>query len=165
MGIEIGEAAVITAVKLKGQHIEIHLNGGGLGTFEDNLLGVKKSASGKNPGGSRINVRFNRPLTYGDIQDLERIASCIEPVVDSSSIHQVAKLNAIPEAFKRAAEDGQVVQGMDKATVFAIMGEPKNKNVDMSGDVPIEKWQFDLANLKTRVVTFMQGIVVKVMEF
>ena len=166
MGIDVGDAAVITTVKLKSEHIEIHLNGGGAGTFGDVMLGVDRSSqSGKVPGGSRINLHFNRPITFEDIQDLNRLASYLEPVVDPSAINQAATLAAIPEAFKRAAEDGQVVQGMDKATVFAIMGEPKNKNVDMSGDVPIEKWQFDLANLKTRVVTFMQGIVVKVMEF
>jgi len=166
MGIDVGDAAVITNVKLKSEHIEIHLNGGGAGTFADNFLGVDRSSEGgKVPGGSRINLHFNRPITFEDIQDLSRLASYLEPVVDPSAINQAAALAAIPAAFKRAADDGQVVQGMDKATVFAIMGEPKNKNVDMSGDVPVEKWQFDLANLKTRIVTFMQGIVVKVTEF
>src|SRR5207245_1665401 len=32
VGIEVGDAATVTAVYLKEKHIEIHLNGGGFGT-------------------------------------------------------------------------------------------------------------------------------------
>jgi hypothetical protein len=57
------------------------------------------------------------------------------------------------------------VVGMDKTTVFAILGEPKQKLVDMSSDPPSEKWQYDIAEMKTRVVTFKGGKVFKVDEF
>src|SRR2546426_4132072 len=38
VGIEVGDAAAVTAVKLRGNHIEIHLNGGGVGTAGDGFF-------------------------------------------------------------------------------------------------------------------------------
>src|SRR5450759_1327609 len=37
---------------------------------------------------------------------------------------------------------------MDKKTVFAILGEPKAKTVDVSGEDLLEKWQYELKDLK-----------------
>ena len=56
VGIDIDEAAVVTDVKLKGKHIEIHLNGGGRGTLGDQLMEVSTTAGtgAKQAGGSRI---------------------------------------------------------------------------------------------------------------
>ena len=68
IGIEIGDKASVTDVKLKDKSLEIHLNGGGAGTFADSLLtsdakkARRESAGGKVPGGSRINLRFDRPI-------------------------------------------------------------------------------------------------------
>jgi hypothetical protein len=171
VGIEVDEKASVTNVKLKGNMIEIHLNGGGAGTIGDVLMtssakkAMREAGTGKAPGGSRINLRFGRDITEEDIRDLDRLVSYLEPVVDASSLRQAAKKNAIPDEFKEAAAKGQIVAGMDKTTVFAIMGEPKNKTVDMNADPPVEKWQFELADLKTRIVTFKQGKVTKVDEF
>lgn len=171
VGIEVDDAATVTAVVLKEKHIEIHLNGGGAGTFGDSLMtsrakrDARESGAGKAPGGSRINLRFERPIGHEDIDDLNTLAAYFEPLVDISSLRREASKQAIPEEFKEAAAEGRVVIGMDKATVFAIMGDPKNKMVDMSGDVPIEKWQFDLPDLTTRIVTFREGKVTKVDEF
>ena len=44
-------------------------------------------------------------------------------------------------------------------------GEPKQKNVDLASEPPTEKWQYELPDLKTRVVTFKEGKVTKVDEF
>jgi hypothetical protein len=171
VGIEVDEKASVTNVKLKGDLIEIHLNGGGAGTFGDVLMmseakrDLREVGTGKAPGGSRINLRFGRDITEDDIRDLDRLISYLEPVVDPSALRQAARRNAIPDEFKEAAAKGDVVAGMDKATVFAIMGEPKNRAVDMNADPPLEKWQFELKDLRTRVVTFKQGRVAKVDEF
>src|SRR5881397_626718 len=37
VGIEVGDKASVTDVKLKDKSLEIHLNGGGAGTFADSL--------------------------------------------------------------------------------------------------------------------------------
>lgn len=171
VGIEVDEKASVTNVKLKGNLIEIHLNGGGAGTLGDAFMtseakkAAREASTGKAPGGSRINLRFGRDITEEDIRDLDRLVSYLEPVVDPSSLRQAAKRNAIPDEFKEAAARGEVLAGMDKATVFAIMGEPKSKAVDMNADPPVEKWQFELKDLKTRIVSFKQGKVAKVDEF
>ena len=54
---------------------------------------------------------------------------------------------------------------MDKLTVFAVFGEPKQKTVDLSSDPPTEKWQYELLDLRTRVATFKDGKVAKIDEF
>lgn len=171
VGIETGDRASVTAVKVKDKHIEFHLNGGGAGTLMDSLMvsdakkALRESSGGKVPGGSRINLRFDRPLAPADTADLGQLAAYLEPLVDASSLQQAANRQSIPLEFKEAAARGDIVIGMDKATVFGIMGEPKSKNVDVTGDIPIEKWIFELKNLKTRVVTFAAGKVSKVDEF
>jgi len=171
VGIEVGDAATVTAVKLKGNHIEIHLNGGGFGTAGDVFMTsertrrAREGAGGKVPGGSRINLRFDHPVTEEDVDNLGRLAGYLEPVVDTSSLRQDIAKQGLPAEFKEAASKGEIVVGMDKATVFAILGEPKNKSVDLNADPPQEKWQYELKNLKTRVVTFKEGKVAKVTDF
>jgi len=171
VGIDVGDKASVTNVKLKDKVNEIHLNGGGAGTLGDVLMtsdekkARREAGTGKAPGGSRINLQFDRRITQDDIRDLDRLIEYLEPVVDASSLRQAAKRQSIPDEFKEAASKGSVGMGMDKATVFAIMGEQKNKAADMNADPPIEKWQFDLPNLKTRIVTFKEGRVIKVDEF
>lgn len=171
VGLEPGDRASVTAVKLGDNRLEIHLNGGGAGTLMDSLMtsdakkNAREASGGKLPGGSRINLQFGRIITPEELADLNTLAAYLEPLVDTAALKQAAMRQAIPEKFKEAAAQGLVVLGMDKATVFAIMGEPKSKNVDTSGDVPIEKWVFELKDLKTRVVTFKAGEVVKIDEF
>lgn len=171
VGIEVGDTASVTAVKVSGDHIEIHLNGGGFGTFGDAMMTsertrqAREGAGGKVPGGSRINLHFGHPVTEEDVGDLGRLAGYLEPVVDTSSLRQEALKQNLPAEFKEAAAKGEIVEGMDKSTVFAILGEPKSKNVDMNADPPLEKWQYELKDLKTKVVTFKEGKVSKVTDF
>lgn len=171
VGIEPGDRVSVTAVKLKDKVIEIHLNGGGAGTMMDVLMTSdakkkgREASGGKLPGGSRINLKFDRPIRDEDIADLSRLALYLEPVVDTTSLRQDALKAAIPVEYREAASQYRIMEGMDKATVFAIMGEPKTKNIDMNSDFPVEKWVYELASLKTRLVTFKAGRVVKVDEF
>ena len=171
VGIEVGDAAAVTAVKLKGNHIEIHLNGGGFGTAGDVFMTsdatrqAREGAGGKVPGGSRINLRYDHSISREDVDDLGRLAGYLEADVDTSGLRQDVAKQGLPAEFKEAASKGEIVVEMDKATVFAILGEPKNKNVDLNADPPIEKWQYELKNLKTRVVTFKDGKVTKVTDF
>jgi hypothetical protein len=171
VGIEVGDTATVTAVKLSGDHIEIHLNGGGFGTAGDVFMSSEKTrqaregAGGKVPGGSRINLHFAHSVGEEDVSDLGRLADYLDLVVDTSALRQDVMKQNLPAEFKEAASKGEIVVGMDKATVFAILGEPKAKNVDMTADPPLEKWQYELRDLKTRVVIFKEGKVTKVTDF
>src|SRR5260370_37998718 len=79
VGIEVGDSAAVTAVKLKGNHIEIHLNGGGFGTAGDVLLTSdatrqgRGGCGGKGPGGSGINLRVDHSISGADAHDLARL--------------------------------------------------------------------------------------------
>ena len=170
VGIEVGDKASVTDVRLKDKTIEIHLNGGGAGTLGDMLLtsSAKKrqreGSGGKVPGGSRINLVFDRPITVEDIRNVSALIGYLEPVVDAAALQQAARQNAIPDQYKEAAARKQVVVGMDKATVLAIMGEPKSRSVDTAADPPLEKWVFETSGFKSVIVTFQSGGVLKVEE-
>jgi len=177
IGIAVDEAAVVTTVKLKGKHMEIHLNGGGYGTLGDNLMsGLTKSAfqialekSNKSstshaPGGSRVNLRFSRDIVEADI-NVDSLSRFLSPLLDVSALKQDIAQNRIPEEFKAAAQNGQIVAGMDRQTVFAIKGEPKTKKVDLDQTPPVEKWQYEGADMKILIITFDQGKVSRVDEF
>jgi len=51
---------------------------------------------------------------------------------------------------------------MDRATVIEIMGRPQWKRVDVSTEIPIETWQYDLPDGKKRVITVQDGKVLKI---
>jgi hypothetical protein len=170
VGIAVDDPAVVNQVKLKDNLLELHLNGGGFGTFGDVLLSSEyqrqtRSTGEKASGGSRVNLRFTRPVTCEELTDAEQMMRFLEPLLDASALRIVAAQQAIAPEWAEDARFTRVVIGMDKATVFAIMGEPKQKHVNLETDPPTERWQFDLPDLRTRVVTFQAGKVVKVDEF
>lgn len=168
IGIEIGDPVTVTTVKLKGKHIEIHLNGGGYGTFGDKLLSdfnigsAKRGA--KQAGGSRINLRFGRDITADDIK-VESLSKWLEPLVDTAVLYKDIAQKNIPEEFKEASEKGEILVGMDKETVFAIKGKPFEQKLDVDVNPPVEKWQYKLEGMKIMLVTFEGGKVTKVQIF
>jgi hypothetical protein len=166
IGVERAATASITDVKLKSKHIEIHLDGGGstqkLAT--GSLASDNKAKAGKERRGSRINLRFDRKLTTDDVQDLNRVLSYLEPLVDPSLIRQYAK-NERPSESAAGVRRGPVVPGMDKREVVASLGYPRYRKVDASGAQPIEKWHYDLPDNKTRVIAFQEDKVLTVDEF
>lgn len=167
VGIEIDEAVTVTTVKLKDDLIEVHLNGGGYGTFADILLETNNSSvsrqkhSAKQAGGSRINLHFGRDITESDLEP-DSLIKYLDPLVDASSLRRDAAQAKIPAEFQDAASRKEILPGMDKQTVFAILGEPKAKNVDLDKEPPVEKWQYEMKDLKTMVIRFEGGKVSKV---
>lgn len=169
-GIDIDDPATVTQVKLKDNLLEVQLNGGGFGTFGDSLFSSEKqrqerSVQGKASGGSRVNLRFNTPINCEALTDVGKMMSFLDPLFNTQALKMAAALQALAPEWAEAAAQKRVVVGMDKATVFAIFGEPKQKQVDMATDPPAEKWQYELPDLKTRVITFKEGKVAKVDEF
>lgn len=170
IGVVVDESAAVTAVRLKEKVLEIHLNGGGFGTFSDNMKTSPyqqqtRAMQEKPSGGSRLNLKITRPITCADLSNAANLIAWLSPVLDASVLNSAAALQRLAPEWAEAAAQKRVDVGMDKATVFAIMGEPKQKHVDVAVDPPIEKWQYELPNLKTRVVTFKDGKVAKVDEF
>ena len=163
VGIDIDEAVIVTDVKLKGQHIEIHLNGGGRGTFGDALMEVRTTAGrgARQAGGSRINLRFDRNIQMEDLTAAQ-LAAWLNPIIDASALEREAALAEVPEEFTEAAARGDILVGMTKRMVFAIMGEPENKSVNLDKVPPVEKWQYDFGNIEMLVVTIVGGEVTQI---
>ncbi len=163
VGIDIDETVMVTDVKLKGKHIEIHLNGGGRGTFGDELMEVSTTAGSgaRQAGGSRINLRFDRNIQMEDLTAAQ-LAAWLNPIIDVSALERDAALAELPEEFREAAARGDILVGMTKRMVFAIMGEPANKSVDLDKVPPVEKWQYDVGNMEMLVVTIVGGEVTQI---
>lgn len=76
VALRAGESAIVTLVKVKDDLIEFQLNGGGYGTFFDQLSDEKewRREVQRRYGGSRFNIRFDRRVPYGfgpdDIMDV-----------------------------------------------------------------------------------------------
>jgi hypothetical protein len=93
------------------------------------------------------------------------MSTFLEPLLNAQTLRTATAQQALAPEWADAAAQKRVVVGMDKTTVFAIFGEPKQKQVDLAADPPVEKWQYELPALKTRVITFKEGKVAKVDEF
>ena len=166
VGIEIGDLAVVTDVKLKGKHIEIHLNGGGYGTALDIFTTTTSdfgNRTGKQAGGSRINLRFDRDIRRGDF-DPGQLAAWLSPVVDASVLLGQAAVRELPDELRAAAERGEIRVGMSKAVIFAVRGEPTDRSVNVDVDPPVEKWIYLTNATTTVIVTFIRGKVSKIDE-
>jgi len=169
-GIDIDQPATVTQVKIKDNLLEIQLNGGGFGTFMDAMTTSRyqqqqRSTQAKASGGSRINLRFNKPITCFDLANAATMMAFLEPLVQADSLKAIAAQQAVPPEWAEAAAQRRVEVGMDKATVFAIFAEPKQKQVDLASEPPSEKWQYELPDLKMLVITFKDGKVSKVDKF
>lgn len=169
-GIDIDNPATVTQVKLKDDLLEVQLNGGGFGTFMDQLASSAaqkqdRSVTGKASGGSRVNLKFNKAVKCEALTDAGNMINLLAPILDARALNVAAAQQALAPEWAEAAAAKRVDVGMDKATVFAIFGEPKQKLVDLAADVPVEKWQYELPDLKTRVITFREGKVAKIDEF
>jgi hypothetical protein len=254
IGVKKGDQATITAIKLHDEYMEIHLDGGGAGVFAQGFGPDRSRALDKVEGGSRINLRFDRRITHGDVQDLGRIISFLEPVVDTGEIQRTTDmastlapakteapapivaeastfgaplLDPVPQTkpepapTKTKSKSGvapieskaaeipsvptpapaapiaiatpipaaaaavapiataaaatkttpktvaatKVEIGMDRMTVFQLLGQPGYKRVDVSKEVPIERWQYDLPANGKRIITFENGKVLRVEDF
>jgi hypothetical protein len=88
----------------------------------------------------------------------------LDPLVDASSLKTEAAKQAIAPEWAEAVAQKRVMEGMDKNAVVAILGEPREKHVDVSVEPPTEKWVYEADTLKTVVITFREGKVVKLVE-
>ena len=263
IGVQKDDPAKITAIKLHDEYVEIHLDGGGAGVFAQGFGPDRSKAAGKVEGGSRINLRFDRRITHGDVQDLGRFLSYLEPLIDTAEIQRTsdmasalapakaetkaepAKTETPAPAFAQASTFGatlpdptpaapapkakksksgvapiasqaaeipsapapsaapntpiaspapvappapaptaaataapaipkpspkeiaaiKVEVGLDRMAVYQLLGQPGYKRVDVSKEIPIEKWQYDLPASAKRIITFENGKVLRVEDF
>jgi len=86
VGVDRDEWVSITNVKIDGDKVEIHLEGGGEGRRGSNHAN-KMGASYKRAGGSRLNLKFQKDLTDTDIAPQD-ILTFMARLLDVSRIEQ-----------------------------------------------------------------------------
>jgi len=86
VGVDRDEWVSITNVKIDGDKVEIHLEGGGEGRRGSNHAN-KMGASYKRAGGSRLNLKFQKDLTDTDIAP-QNILTFMARLLDVSRIEQ-----------------------------------------------------------------------------
>jgi hypothetical protein len=144
IALKDGEAARITKVKVKGNHIEIQLNGGGYGTFGDALGQLKNqdADSGtaqqmrfqnqrteKLAGGSRFNLRYPNGVDADDataaavVRALEEYATFPAGVVTTVVTH-TSYSQGSGGVSDQASSPGSVRKGMSAEEVAASVGAP-----------------------------------------
>jgi hypothetical protein len=115
------------------------------------------------PKGSYVTIKFEK-----GVPDLtpDQVKEILNPVLEFSK-KSAAKtfIESVPEEFKEAAKNKQVVVGMDKDLVLAIMGRPLRKVRDKKGEVETEDWIYGERPQKVIFVTFIKGRVVSVKEY
>jgi hypothetical protein len=181
VAIKDGESARITKVKVKEEHIEIQLNGGGYGTFGDALGRLKNqdADSGtaqqmryqnerteKLAGGSRFNLRYPNGVDTDDataaavIQALDEYATFppgIVSPVPSHATYSSASTAAPVSAPSPPSE--QVRKGMSSADVTGAIGSPSSGSTN--GPVTTSRYRTTNGSLE---VDFVNDVAVAVRQ-
>ncbi len=163
VGVERDEWVSITDVKIGGDKIEIHLEGGGEGRRGSNHAN-KAGASYKRAGGSRINLKFQKDLADTDIAP-QNVLRFMSRLLDVSRIEQKLEEKDMPADLRAAVEAHTVQENMTYAMVLMSFGDPDQKKVEDSTDTSLRETWFYLKNGHRWVVHFENGKVTKTQVF
>jgi len=163
VGVERDEWATITNVKIDSDKVEIHLEGGGEGRRGSNHAN-KAGASYKRAGGSRLNLKYQKNLTDGDIAP-QNILRFMARMLDVSRIEMTLQEKDMAPELRAAIDAHTVVENMTYEMVLMSFGDPDQKKVDDSSDTTLKETWFYLKNGHRWVVRFENGKVVKTQVF
>lgn len=163
VGVEKGEDAMITNVKVDNDKVEIHLGGGGEGRRGSNHAN-KVGAAFKRAGGSRINFRYRRPLTDQDIQTANFL-KFMGRILDVSAIEGQLDVQQMPAADKVAIDSHTVINGMTYQMVLLSFGDPEQKKVEDSTDGAFHETWYYLKDGHRWILHFVNGKVSQIQTF
>jgi hypothetical protein len=167
-----GMTVQITSLTFEDNRIIFEINGGGkkkrrflehieLGAGQTRPVAAPTMQTP--PKGSYVNIKFDAGipnLTPDQVKDI------LMPVLDFSKKSATRSfIDSVPDEFKEAAKNKQVVVGMERDLVLAILGRPLKKVRDKKGEVETEDWIYGERPQKVLFVTFMKGKVVSVKEY
>jgi hypothetical protein len=168
-----GMTVQITSLVFENNSIIFEINGGGkkkrrfLEHIELGAGGGTRPVAAPTvqapPKGSYVKIKFD-----GGIPNLtpDQVKEILTPVLDFSKKSATRTfIESVPEEFKEAAKNKQVIVGMDKDLVLAILGRPLKKVRDKKGEVETEDWIYGERPQKVVFVTFLKGKVVSVKEY
>jgi hypothetical protein len=163
VGVERDEWVTITNVKIDGDKVEIHLEGGGEGRRGSNHAN-KVGASYKRAGGSRLNLKYQKDLNDTDLAP-QYFLAFMARLLDTSRIQQKLEEKEMPQDLRNAIEAHTVTEKMTYAMVLMSFGDPDQKKVDESSDTNLRETWFYLKNGHRWVVHFENGQVAKTQVF
>jgi len=163
VGVDANEPAIVTDVKVDKDKVEIHLGGGGEGRRGSSHTN-KVSPGYKRAGGSRINFRYERELTDGDIAP-QNFLRLMARVLDVSEIQNQLAAKEFPSEFKQAIAENMVKEGMTYQMVMLAFGDPEQKKINDTTDGSLSETWYYLREGHRWVLTFTNGKVAKVQAF
>jgi len=163
VGVDVGEPAFVTDLKVDKDKVEVHLGGGGEGRRGSNHAN-KVSPGYKRAGGSRINFRYERELTDSDIEP-QTFLRVMARVLDVSGIQNQLAAKDFPDEFQEAIAENTVREGMTYQMVMLSFGDPEQKKINDTTDSSLSETWYYLKDGHRWVLTFTNGKVTKVQAF
>jgi hypothetical protein len=163
VGVEAQQWETITDVKVDGDHVEIHLGGGGEGRRGANHA-EKVGAGYLRAGGSRVNFRYMTNVTDRDLQP-EAFLNFMSRVLDVSKLQMEESAKAFPMEIKTAIAAKTVVEGMTYQMVQMSFGDPEQKKINDATEGTFSETWFYLRDGHRWVITFANGSVGKVQVY
>jgi hypothetical protein len=151
VGVKRDEWATITNVKIDGDKIEIHLEGG-------------EGRRTKHAAGSRLNLKFQKDLKDADIAP-QNILRFLSRLLDVSRIELMLGEKDMPAELRKAIESHTVVENMTYEMVLLSFGDPDQKKVDDVDANNLKETWFYLKGGHRWVIHFENGKVVKTQVF
>ena len=163
VGVDANEWATATDIKVDKDKVEVHLGGGGEGRRGSSHAN-KVGPGYKRAGGSRINFRYERELTDGDIEP-QNFLGVMARVLDVSEIQNQLAAKDFPSEFQQAIAENTVKEGMTYQMVMLAFGDPEQKKINDTTDGSLSETWYYLKEGHRWVLTFTNGKVTKVQAF
>jgi hypothetical protein len=163
VGVEAQQWETITDVKVDGDHVEIHLGGGGEGRRGANHAN-KAGAGYLRAGGSRVNFRYMTNVTDRDLAP-EAFLNFMSRVLDVSKVQTEVAAKAFPQEIQIAIASKTVIEGMTYQMVQMSFGDPEQKKINDTTDGTFSETWFYLRDGHRWVLTFVNGSVGKVQVY
>ena len=163
VGVDTNDWATATDIKVDSDRVEIHLGGGGEGRRGSNHAN-KVSPGYKRAGGSRINFRYERELTDGDLEP-QNFLRVMARVLDVSEIQNQVVAKDFPTEFQQAIAENTVKEGMTYQMVILAFGDPEQKKINDTTDGSLLETWYYLKEGHRWVLTFSNGKVTKVQAY
>lgn len=163
VGVEQGEDVIITNVKVDSDKVEVHLGGGGEGRRGSNHAN-KVGAGFKRAGGSRINFRYQAPVTDLDLQPA-MFLKFMSRILDVSELQSELDAQQMPVDDKAAIQGHTVIKGMSYEMVLLSFGNPEEKKIEDSKDSAFHETWYYLKDGHRWILHFVNGKVDQIQTF
>ncbi len=144
---KIGDRISVTSIEVKGNKIEIDLNGGPYAKhrFMRHIqigVGGQTMGGNLNDGGEATGCRVTL-MFEGGVPEVSapQVKALLYPLVDFGvKSGPEAYADTLPAPVKKAIAVHQVLVGMNRQMVIAAMGAPESKVRERDADGPYEEW-------------------------